>query len=96
MFRGAIIALEANDFRAREIRFKAQNIIDLSPAPSIDRLVIIADNADIIGALREEPEPEILRDICVLILIDQNIAKFGMIAFQDIWVVLKQRQIMQQ
>ena len=48
MFRGAVIALEANDFRAGKIRFKAQDIIDLCSAPTVNRLVIIANNADII------------------------------------------------
>ncbi len=45
----AIIALEANDFRAGEILFEAQDVVDLRAAPAIDRLVVVADAADVFG-----------------------------------------------
>jgi hypothetical protein len=46
---GAIIALEPDDLGAGKIVLKAQNVIDLRTAPAIDRLVVIADTADVFG-----------------------------------------------
>ena len=43
----AIISLEADDLRARKIVFEAQDVIDLRAAPAIDRLVVVADAADV-------------------------------------------------
>ena len=49
----AVVALEANDLRAGKVVIEAQDVIDLRPAPAIDRLVVIADAADVFGvALR--------------------------------------------
>ena len=44
---GSVVALEADDLGAREILFETQDVVDLGPAPAIDRLVVIADTADV-------------------------------------------------
>ena len=43
----AVIALEANDLGAGEIVVEAQDVVDLGAAPAIDRLVVVADAADV-------------------------------------------------
>ena len=45
----SVISLEADDFGAGEIVIEAQDVIDLRPAPAVDRLVVIADAADVFG-----------------------------------------------
>ena len=40
---GTVIALKANDLRAGEVFLKPQNVVDFRAAPTIDRLVVIAD-----------------------------------------------------
>src|SRR5450759_3212511 len=77
----AVIALEPNDFRARKIALEAQNIIDLGAAPAIDRLVVVADTTDILPPLAEQPQPQILRRVGILILIDEHIAEAVLIKF---------------
>src|SRR5207302_4462325 len=45
----AVVALQANDFRAWKVMFEAQDIVDLRAAPAVDRLVVVADAADVFG-----------------------------------------------
>ena len=77
----AVIALEPNDFRARKIAFETQNVIDLGAAPAIDRLIVVADATDILAPLREQPQPQILGRVGILIFIDEHIAKPVLIKF---------------
>src|SRR5262245_8329602 len=49
----AIIPLQADDLRAGKIVIKAQDVIDLSAAPAVDRLIIVADAADVFGNAEE-------------------------------------------
>ncbi len=44
---GAVIALEPNDLGAGKIVVEAQDVVDLRAAPAIDRLVVVADAADV-------------------------------------------------
>ena len=43
----AVIALQPDDFRAGEIVLEAQDVVDLGAAPAVDRLIVIADAADV-------------------------------------------------
>src|SRR6202012_114653 len=44
---GAVIALQPDDLGAGEIVVEAQDVVDLGAAPAIDRLVVVADAADV-------------------------------------------------
>ena len=79
---GAVVLLEPDDPRAGKILFEAQDIGDLRPAPRIDRLVVIADAADILARLGEQPQPEILAGIGVLIFVDQDIFELLLILLE--------------
>src|SRR5947207_15845296 len=68
----AVILLEADGFCAREILFEAQDVGDLGAAPRIDRLVVVADAAEIAAGFGEELQPLILRLVGVLIFVDQD------------------------
>ena len=43
----AVVALEPDDGGARKILVEAQDVVDLGAAPAIDRLVVVADAADV-------------------------------------------------
>ena len=47
MLGRAVVSLELDDDRAGEVFFKAQDVVDFSAAPAVDRLVVIADAADV-------------------------------------------------
>ena len=47
---GAVIALEPDHFGAGKIVLEAQDVVDLGAAPAVDRLIVVADAADVFGA----------------------------------------------
>ena len=48
----AVVALEPDDRGAGEIVLEAQDVVDLGAAPAVDRLVVVADAADVLAAGR--------------------------------------------
>ena len=48
----AVVLLEADDLRAGEVLLEAQDVADLGAAPAVDRLVVVADAADVAVARR--------------------------------------------
>ena len=44
---GAVVALQADDFGAGKIVLEAQDVVHLGAAPAVDRLIVIADAADV-------------------------------------------------
>src|SRR5690606_15014924 len=114
----AVVALQPDDGRAREILVEAQDVVDLGTAPAIDRLVVVAVAADIylllvfahgpfrrlrrlalrggglagrrpvglaavgrkvvapgLRPLRQQPQPQILRGVGVLVFVDEDVAE---------------------
>ena len=55
----AVISFEPDDLGAGKIMIEAQNVIDLGAAPAIDRLVVIADAADVFLFSRAAPHPSV-------------------------------------
>jgi hypothetical protein len=49
---GAVIALEPDDLGAGEVVLEAQDVVDLGAAPAVDRLVVVADAADVLELRR--------------------------------------------
>ena len=82
--------------RAREIRLKPQDVAYFGPAPAIDRLVVVTDAADVLVPLRQEPQPEVLRNVGILIFVYQNVFEPALILRQHIRMRLKDRHHMQQ
>ena len=93
MFCRAIIALQPHDLGAREVILETQDVVDLGAAPAIDRLVVIAYAADILRALRQQAQPEILRDVRILVLVDQDVAELRMKIPKKIRVFLEDRDV---
>src|SRR6516162_2581433 len=102
----AIVALQADHHGAREVVLEAQDVVDLRAAPSIDRLVVVADAADVLrqtgrgrlggGALSQEAQPEILRHIGVLVLVDQDEFEARLILAQHLVVAAEQADAFEQ
>ena len=96
MAGGAVIALQANHLGAGEILVEAQDAADLGAAPAIDRLVVIADAANIVAPARQQAQPQILRHIGILIFIDQNIFEASLILRQYLGLGGEDGQIVRQ
>jgi hypothetical protein len=48
MAGGAVVALEPDDLGAGKVVLEAQDVVDLGAAPAVDRLVVVADAADVL------------------------------------------------
>ena len=71
----AIVSLEPDHLCAGKVPLEAQDVFDVGAAPGVDRLIVVADAAQIAVRSGEEAEPEILDDVGVLVLVNQNVAK---------------------
>ena len=93
---GAVIALKPYNLRAGKIVLEAEDVIDLGAAPAVDRLIVVADHAQILARLRQQAQPQILRDVGVLILVHHQVAELLVIALQHVGVVLEHVDHVQQ
>ena len=106
MAGGAVVALQLDDLGAGEILFEAEDVVDFGAAPAVDRLVVVADAADIdlstlapwssSGALRQQPQPHVLCRIGVLVLVHQNVAEAFVIFLQHVRMFLEHADRMQE
>ena len=84
------------DLGAGEVRFEAQDVVDLGAAPAVDRLVVVADAADVGRAAGDQAQPEILRDVGILVLVDQRVAEAALVVGEHIRVLQEQPQHLEQ
>ena len=95
-----VVAFQTNHQGARKILLEAQDIIHFGAAPAINRLVVITHTANI-GAARlavgcHEAQPEILRDVGILVLVDQDVPEAALVLRQHVGMVLKHAQHFEQ
>ncbi len=93
---GAVVTFQPDHLGAREILLETQDVVDLRAAPAIDRLVVVADAAQIARALREQAQPQILRDVGVLVLVDQHVAEALVIDREHVRVLAENPDRLQQ
>ncbi len=86
---GAVVLFQPDHLGTGKILFEAQDIGDLGPAPRIDRLVIIPDDADVLVSLCQQPQPQILHGIGVLIFVHHDIPKCPLIISENIVMLLQ-------
>ena len=92
----AIVALQPDHLRSGEVLLEAQDVADLRTAPAVDPLVVVADAGDVLVPAGQEPQPEILRDIGVLVLVHQDRAKPPLIALEQVSLARQQGQPVQE
>ena len=92
----AVVLLQPDHVRAGKILLEPQDVAHLGAAPAIDRLVVVADAADVPVPGRQQPQPQILRDVRVLILVDEDVAEPALILRQHVVMGLEDRHHMQQ
>ena len=73
--RRSIISLEPDHLCAGKVLLEAQDVFDIRAAPGVDRLIVVADTAQIAVGLGDEPEKKILNDVRVLVLVDQDVTE---------------------
>ncbi len=96
MRRRAVVLLEPDHRGARKIALEAENVGDLRPAPAVDRLVVVADAAQVAARLGEQLQPFVLDGIGVLIFVDQQIFEAGAVALEHVLVGAQDDQYVEQ
>ncbi len=67
-----VVLLQANDGGAGKIAFEVQDIADIGAAPSINRLVLVADHADVVALLGQQAHQIVLAAVGVLIFVHHH------------------------
>ena len=91
-----IILLEPDYRRAGKFLFEAQDVGDFGPSPGIDRLVVVADAAQVAAGFGEQLQPLILDRVGVLIFVDEDVTETLAIAFEHVGMLAEDRQHVEQ
>ena len=81
---------QTDRFCPGENLLKVEDIFNRSTAKFVDRLVIVANDADVVGAARQQPHQMELRNARVLVLVHDDIAKAVLVVFPRFRVILQQ------
>jgi hypothetical protein len=79
-----------DDLGAGEISFEFENVSEVGAAPTVDRLVVVADHADVSVAGSQGLHHQVLRTVRVLVLVDQDVAKAVAIAREQCRIAFEQ------
>ena len=71
--RRAVVLLERDRACLGEVALELQDVADVGATEGVDRLVGIADRADVVMVLGEELQQAVLRVIRVLVLVDEDV-----------------------
>ena len=93
---GAIILLQLDDLGAGKILLELQDIGDFRAAPRVDRLVVVAHYADVLAVLREQPQPQVLDLVGVLIFVDEDIFEAVLVLLQHVRILPEDIEHVQQ
>ncbi len=81
--RRAVVLFELHDLRVFEVLLEIQDVVDVRSAPRIDRLILVADDAQVAVRLSELLDEKILDTVRILILVDHDVAKLVLILFEN-------------
>ena len=84
--RRAVIALKADGLGVVKVFFKAQNVFDFGAAPGINRLVVVADAAEVAAFLAQQAQKKILGNVGVLILVDHDVFELGLVFVKHVGI----------
>ena len=93
---GAIVLLQPDNADPRIIVFEIQNVADVRPTPAINGLIFIANHADVLVALGQQPHQLVLRAVSVLILVDHQIVQAVIVGLARGFIVEQQPHCFQQ
>ena len=88
--RAAIILLETHDVRVRKVLLEVEDVANVGAAPAVDRLIVIAHDAEIAVPAREMPDEHVLRAIGILILVDEDVLEPALVLLEFARIVAEQ------
>src|SRR3990170_2509716 len=87
---GAVVLIQDDHRGVREIVLEVEDVADVGGAPGIDRLVGVADDADVAVTARPLLRQDVLRDVRVLELIDVDVLVALGVLLQHLLALLEQ------
>src|SRR5262249_11445335 len=84
--RRAIVLLEADDATPREVPLEVEDVPEVRAAEPVDRLVGVADHAEISVTGRELAEESVLGGVRVLVLVDEDVSPEVAVVVEDVGV----------
>ncbi len=86
----AVVAFEADDLRAREVLLEVEDVADVRLAEAVDRLILVADHAQVVMRGGEQAKQPVLDRIGVLVLVDEHELPAALVAREHVGVVLEE------
>ena len=72
--RRAVVLLELDDRRLGVVALEVEDVLDVRAPPAVDRLVVVPHHAQVPVGRRQRPDPQVLRPVRVLVLVDVQVA----------------------
>jgi hypothetical protein len=83
--RGAVVLLQPDHGRVREVVLEVEDVADVGPAEAVDRLVRIAHHEQVAVRLAgQQLQQAVLRVVRVLVLVDEDVAEGRAVAGADL------------
>ena len=73
-----------------EVVLEVEDVADVGAAEAVDRLVVVADDAQVAVLLGEQLEPAVLGAVGVLVLVDEHVAEAAPVAVAHLLEELEQ------
>ena len=87
----AVVPLQLDDLAAGEVVLEVEDVVQVRPAPAVDRLVGVAGDAEVRVVDRQGPDDRVLGEVRVLVLVDEDVAEPGVELRPDLGVLLAGR-----
>ena len=92
----AVVLLELDDRRVGVVALEVEDVADVGAAPAVDRLVVVADDRQVAVLRGQRPDPEVLRPVRVLVLVDVEVAPAILVAGEDVRRLVEQADRLEQ
>ena len=69
-----------------KVFFKTQDVFDFGAAPGINRLVVVADAAEVAAFLAQQAQKKVLGNVGVLILVDHDVFELGLVFVKHVGI----------
>ena len=88
--RRAVVLLQSHDERLREPRGNAEQVLRARTGERVDRLIVVADDAQVVPVAEPQIEQRLLQQVDVLVLVDGERAVLGAERLARLAVLLEQ------
>ncbi len=86
----AVVFFQSHDGRIGELSVELENVFHPSPAPAVDRLVVVADDAEVIVVGDQCGDDLVLSGVCVLVLVDHHVIEALLVSCEHVGVIAEQ------